>query len=155
MTSNDILKAEREGKLGDYSLEQLREMRRVCAHSIQSGNKSTLHAKESVDKEIHRKEMESTEQRGDAAVRRMHDEALAQSRRSTLYARRSFVTAIFAVAISLGAWIFPRVIHESPPQDGAHWPARLPLQRTSAPPVGVVATNVSTPNTPAFTTPQP
>lgn len=157
MNFNDIRQAEREGKLSGYDLPALREMSRTCAHWLQSGN-NQIHAqtKDSVDKEIHRKEMAESQKRADEVARQMHGEAMTESRRSTHYARWSFRVAILASAISLGAWIFPRVFLTSHPPDAARLPAPSLPQPTSSPPAVVLATNVPTAtNTTPLPTPKP
>jgi hypothetical protein len=127
MNFNDIRQAEREGKLSDYDLPALRDMSRTCAHWLQSENNQIhTHTKDSVDKEIHRKEMAEAQKRADETSRQMHGEAMTESRRSTHYARWSFRVAILASAISLGAWIFPRVFPVSHPPDAARLPASAP-----------------------------
>lgn len=145
MNFNDIRQAEREGKLSDYDLPALREMSRTCAYWLQSGNNQVhAHTKDSVDKEIHRKEMAESQKRADEVARQMHGEAMTESRRSTLYARRSYLVATLVCAISFGAWIFPRVFQAPHPPDAARLQAPALPQSTSSPPAVVLATNVPT-----------
>jgi len=145
MEFNDIRKAEREGRLADYSLHDLRDMSRTCAKWLQSGDyQHHAHTKDSVDKEIQRKEMAEAQKQADTVARQMHGEALTESRRATHYARWSFRVAILASAISLGAWIFPRVFPASHPPDAARSPAPVMPQHTSSPPIIASQTNLPT-----------
>ena len=57
-----FVKQRREGKLPDYSIDDLRVMSQTCARWMQGGNGDAVHTKDSVDKEIHRKEVTEAEQ---------------------------------------------------------------------------------------------
>lgn len=78
MNFDDIREAEREGKLLDYSIVELRAMSQTCALWMQSGScKDAVHTKDSVDKEIARKEKLEAEQRAAAAATQRHEAAIA------------------------------------------------------------------------------
>lgn len=56
MDFNEIIKADREGTLPNYSLTDLKEMRKICAGHLQNKHDFMVHPCESVEKEIRRKE---------------------------------------------------------------------------------------------------
>ncbi len=56
MDFNDIIRADREGKLSDYSIADLREMQKICAVHLQNKNTFMVHPCESVERELLRKE---------------------------------------------------------------------------------------------------
>ena len=65
----DISKAELEGRLSDYDVPALREMRCTCVLWLQSGNREAAQTLDSIDKEIDRKEQSGIEQRSAARDR--------------------------------------------------------------------------------------
>ena len=113
MTYQAIRDAQREGKLSGYSLSELRQMRLVCIYWLQSQNKDDSGVKDSVEDEINRKEESEARSQEESTARQMHGEALAESRYATKYAFWSFLVALLASAIGIGAWMFPRAPHES------------------------------------------
>lgn len=60
---NDIIKADRDGTLADYSLPELKEMRRICTLHLQKQDDFMIHPCASVESEIRRKEDAEVEQR--------------------------------------------------------------------------------------------
>jgi len=56
MDFNDIIKADREGRLSDYSITDLQEMQKICAVHLQNRNEFMVHPCASVEREILRKE---------------------------------------------------------------------------------------------------
>jgi hypothetical protein len=66
MDHNDIIAADRDGTLPNYSLSELKEMRVICARHLQSGNQIMIRPCESVEREIVRKETAESEQRAAA-----------------------------------------------------------------------------------------
>jgi hypothetical protein len=80
MDINDILKAEREGKLSDYSVTALQEMRRICTFHIQKNDSFAFGVIKSVDEEIRRKEAYKAESR---ALQRYQEIIAGQERLKT------------------------------------------------------------------------
>ena len=65
MDHNDILAADREGRLPDFSLADLREMRKICARHLQNQNSFMVQPCASVEREILRKEAQEAEHRAE------------------------------------------------------------------------------------------
>ena len=80
MELNDILEAMRDGRLSGYNIAQLRAMSQRCDVYILNRIPEATLAKDSIDKEIARKEALEAEQRAAAASTQRHEAAIALDR---------------------------------------------------------------------------
>ena len=69
---------------------------------------------------------------------RKHEEAIATSQEANRLSRFAILVAVSAIAISLGAWIFPRDIHDTSQRNEVHLPA-VPLSLSNTPATNAVA----------------
>jgi len=159
---DEIRKLEREGKLAEYSLSELQEMRRDATGFLQSGNYNADFGRTltSLDIEIQRKEAQEARLQSEAVAQMLHkqasqaaiaihQEAMSESRRSTHYARSALWVAALAAAISLAAWIFPRAAQDRHPTSEAGSPQAEPQQPALLPSIASLPTNLPTASTAA------
>ena len=80
MDLNDILKAVREGKLRDYTISDLQAMSQRCIDYIQNRIPEATLAKDTLDREIARKDRIEAEQRDASASAERHEASIALDR---------------------------------------------------------------------------
>lgn len=77
---------------------------------------------------------------------RKHKEAMATSQEANRLSRFAIGFAVIAIAISFGAWIFPRDIHDTNQRNEVHLPA-VPLSLSNTPATNAVARSNDIPTT--------
>jgi hypothetical protein len=85
MDFNDILKADRDGTLTDYSLSDLKEMRKICAVHLQNRSAFMVDPCKSVERAILQKEREESEKRDASRQRDLLDIKQTREAEHTLW----------------------------------------------------------------------